>query len=86
MNFEVIVIHSECLGMEGSLFDAAALRSECLGIDISLFDAAALHSGFGEDISAQRLSTGQGYRSKDVVPGVEVYRLKILGYPPLRQA
>jgi hypothetical protein len=69
MNFEVIVIHSECLGMEGSLFDAAAL-----------------HSGFGEDISAQRLSTGQGYRSKDVVPGVEVYRLKILGYPPLRQA
>ena len=68
------MIHSECLGMEGSLFDAAALRSECLGIDSSLFDVAALHSGFGEDISAQRLSTGQRYRSKVVASGVEVYR------------
>ena len=85
MNFDVIVIRSECLGMEGSLFDAAALRSECLGIDSSLFDVAALHSGFGEDISAQRLSTGQGYRSKVVASGVEVYKLKRLGYRPLRQ-
>ena len=46
MSFDVIVIRSECLGMEGSLFDAAAL-----------------HSGSGEDMSAQCLSTGQGYRS-----------------------
>ena len=68
MSFDVIVIRSECLGMEGSLFDAAALRS-----------------GSGEDISAQRLRAGQGYRSKDAASGVEVYWLKRLGYQPHRQ-
>ena len=68
MSFDVIVIRSECLGMEGSLFDAAAL-----------------HSGIGEDMSAQRTRAGQMYRSKVVASGVEVYKLKRLGYQSLKQ-